>query len=229
MELVKLGTEYGGWIIPKDIELNEQSIVYSAGVGEDMSFDLLLQDRFKCNIFLFDPTEKASKHYLECQSYYNNKIPFTGNIQKDYYDKIDQCDPDFSKFTYINKGLWNCKDELKFYKQSNPNHVSQSLIPNMFGNDFDIVQVDTIKNFMSEYNHSRIDLLKMDIEGAEIVVLEQMIDNGIFPTYLCIEFDLKLKHKDINNTTDNLVARLLSNGYQIIKNDNLNITFKLNR
>ena len=39
-----LGTEYGGWDIPINAKLNEDSIVYSGGVGEDISFDLKLQD-----------------------------------------------------------------------------------------------------------------------------------------------------------------------------------------
>ena len=38
----KLGTNYGGWIIPKNIALTPESIIYSVGVGEDISFDLLL-------------------------------------------------------------------------------------------------------------------------------------------------------------------------------------------
>ena len=41
--MFKLGTNYGGWIIPKNNELNDKSIIYSIGVGEDISFDLLLQ------------------------------------------------------------------------------------------------------------------------------------------------------------------------------------------
>lgn len=48
----KLGTNYGGWIIPNNINLNENSIVYSGGVGEDISFDLLLQEKYNCNILL---------------------------------------------------------------------------------------------------------------------------------------------------------------------------------
>ena len=36
----KLGTNYGGWFIPKECKLDENSIVYSAGVGEDISFDI---------------------------------------------------------------------------------------------------------------------------------------------------------------------------------------------
>ena len=38
--MLRLGTRYGGWIIPKNNTLNENSIVYSGGVGEDISFDL---------------------------------------------------------------------------------------------------------------------------------------------------------------------------------------------
>jgi hypothetical protein len=39
----KLGTNYGGWFIPKDCNLNENSIIYSVGVGEDISFDINIQ------------------------------------------------------------------------------------------------------------------------------------------------------------------------------------------
>ena len=38
----KLGTDYGGWYVPTNLNLDEKSIVYSGGVGEDISFDLLL-------------------------------------------------------------------------------------------------------------------------------------------------------------------------------------------
>jgi FkbM family methyltransferase len=224
----KLGTNYGGWSIPKDIVLNNESIVYSAGVGEDMSFDILLNDKYKANIYLFDPTEKAIKHYDEFVNYYENNILFTGNIQNDYYDKIKNCNPILNQFTYIDQGLWNCESELKFYKQTNPNHVSQSLIENMFGTVYDIVKVNTIKNFMVKYNHNHIDLLKMDIEGAEIDVLENMLDDNIYPSYLCIEFDLRLKHKDHGNRTSLLIERLENCGYIILENDNWNVTFKYN-
>ena len=77
----KLGTDYGGWLIPKKISLNENSIVYSGGAGEDISFDLKLQDKYNCNILLIDPTQKAVKHYDEVKKYYENKNnTFSGNI-----------------------------------------------------------------------------------------------------------------------------------------------------
>ena len=60
--MIKLGTNYGGWTIPKDINLNKDSIIYSGGVGEDISFDLL-SDKYNCNILLIDPTKRAKIHY----------------------------------------------------------------------------------------------------------------------------------------------------------------------
>ena len=46
---------------------------------------------------------------------------------------------------------------------------------------------------MENLGHTHIDILKIDIEGSEIVVLNKMLDDQIYPKYLCIEFDLKLK------------------------------------
>tara|TARA_Y100000816_G_C25977521_1_gene510313 strand:+ start:247 stop:933 length:687 start_codon:yes stop_codon:yes gene_type:complete len=225
----RLGTNYGGWYVPKNMELNENSIIYSGGVGEDISFDIKIQEKYKCNIFLIDPTEKALIHFNEVKEYYKNGKLFLGNIQKDYIQSIQNNKPDFSKFYYFNIGLWNCHDKLKFYKQNNKNYVSQSLIENMFSKEYDEVNVTTIKALMEEKKHKTIDLLKLDIEGAEIEVIEQMLDDKIFPKYILIEFDLFLKKKDPGNKkTNDLISRLLSLNYIILINDNYNITFYRN-
>lgn len=222
----KLGTNYGGWYVPSLMKLNENSVVYSGGVGEDISFDLLLQNKYKCTIILIDPTSKAIKHFNEVNQYYKNRQLFTGGIQKDYYECIQSLHPNLDKLKYINIGLWNKKDELKFYKQNNENYVSQSLVENMFGRNYDIVPVTSIKNIMIQEKHTHIDLLKLDIEGAEIETMNQMLDDKIYPTYVLIEFDLLLKNKDDGNTTKLLIERMITKeGYKILKNDDLNITF----
>lgn len=226
----KLGTNYGGWFIPKECKLDENSIIYSAGVGEDISFDIKLQTKYNSNVVLLDPTKRAVKHFEECKIYFTNnkKHKFTGNIQPDYYKNLINEEPNFDKIQYIEIGLWDKRDNLKFYKQSDSNNVSQSIICDMFTSDYDIVEVDSLKNIMQKLNHNYIDLLKLDIEGAEINVLNKMLDDNIFPKYLCVEFDLFLKKKDKNNITRKLVNRLLKNDYIILVNDNMNITFERN-
>ena len=115
---------------------------------------------------------------------------------------------------------------MKFFQQTNPKYVSQSLKKEMFGTNFYEVEVDSIKNLMIHNKHDIIDLLKIDIEGAEIEVINQMLDDEIYPRYLCIEFDLFLKRKDPKNKTVKLIHRLQLAGYKILFNDNMNITFK---
>ena len=228
--MIKLGTNYGGWTIPTDINLNKDSIIYSGGVGEDISFDLLLSDKYDCNILLIDPTKRANIHYTEVIDYYNTNVnKFTGDIQKDYLPIIKNLKPTFNKIKYSDLGIWDKEDKLKFYKNKNPQYVSQSLIDGMFSNNYEIIKTKSIKQIMEENKHTKIDLLKLDIEGAEIKVLEQMLKDEIYPTYLCIEFDLYLKQKDTNNETQNIITKLLNIGYTMLVNDRMNITFKLNK
>ena len=93
-----LGTNYGGWCIPINTALNENSIIYSGGVGEDISFDLQLQDKYGCNIVLIDPTKRALKHFDEIKQYYKQKeFKFSGDIQPDYLSNIQNLHPDFNK------------------------------------------------------------------------------------------------------------------------------------
>lgn len=223
-QLIKLGTEYGGWVIPNYLELDDKSIIYSVGVGEDMSFDLLLWNKIKSKIMLIDPTIRAKNYFLEIQDYFNENEFYKEKFKNTYLKDID-FKPNFNDFNLIEKALWNKIDKLKFYKQSNPLYVSQTLIEKMYTDDYYEVETTTILEIMKQFNHDKIDLLKMDIEGAEIKVLENMLENKIYPKYLLVEFDLKLKNKDNDNSTEKVIKKLLNCGYVILKNDNLNITF----
>jgi len=227
-QMEKLGTKYGGWYVPEDMDLDNRSVIYSGGVGEDISFDLLLADKYGCGVVLIDPTAKAVRHFDEVQAWYQDHVPFTGGIQEDYCACIEAVlQPKFDMFEYLPIGLWDKKDTLKFYKQTNDSFVSQSLLPGMFGQKYDTVPVDSIKGVMERRNDTHIDLLKLDIEGAEIEAVNQMLDDGILPRYVLIEFDLLLKKKDPDRRTRKLVCRMLQMGYDVLKDDNLNITFGL--
>lgn len=202
----KLGTSYGGWFIPKECKLNENSIIYSVGVGEDISFDLLLNYKYKCKIFLIDPTKRAIDYYSNVIKYFN--LECDDHKLKNSYLKTINFKPNLNDFVYIDKGLWDSKTELKFYFQSNPEYVSQTFIQNMYTDNFYLVKTTSLKDIMEQFGHTQIDLLKLDIEGAEITVLEDMIKNNIFPKYLLVEFDLKLKNKDYSKLTESIIEKL---------------------
>src|SRR6185436_3915084 len=53
-----LGTQYGGWCVCPD-RITPKSIVYSIGVGEDISWDLAMIEKFGVDVQAFDPTPKS--------------------------------------------------------------------------------------------------------------------------------------------------------------------------
>jgi len=226
LNIQKLGTKYGGWAIPLNNKLNHDSIYYGGGVGEDISFDLNISSSYKCNVYLIDPTKRANEHYNIMKKVFEHKILYSqipGDIQDDYEKELSKLEPVFDKIFYEHKGLWKKQDLIKFYKPKNKKYVSHSLISSCGGKDFLEVEVFSIKDMMKKHNHQKIDILKLDIEGAEIEVLEQMITDNIYPDYLLIEFDLLIKKKDRDNKTQKLITRLKKE-YVIIENDNWNIS-----
>ena len=53
------GTKHAGFFVYTKF-LNSDSVLYSFGVGEDISFDEELISEFNCIIYAFDPTPKKS-------------------------------------------------------------------------------------------------------------------------------------------------------------------------
>ena len=107
----------------------------------------------------------------------------------------------------------------------NPNYVSGSFNPNMNfvnKNNFINVNIKTIDNIMKKYNHRHIDILKLDIEGLEIDVLNYTFDLNIFPDIICVDFDSVREGK--NKKEFELLKKRLSN-YNLYYNDNYDITF----
>src|SRR5438128_84371 len=55
---IRLGNEGASWhVCPQDLQAS--SVVYSFGVGEDISFDLALMQQFALQVHAFDPTPRS--------------------------------------------------------------------------------------------------------------------------------------------------------------------------
>ncbi len=174
LPIASFGNSGTSWSLYADI-LDEKSIVYSFGVGDDISFDLGLINRFDLQIFAFDPTPK-SIDWISTQ-----KLP--------------------KQFVIHPIGLANYDGKAKFHPPKNPNHISATMLDRSETRDQAYkVEVKTIKSIMQQLGHRYVDLLKMDIEGMEYEVIVDMKEKNILPTQVLIEFHHRFKGVGIDKT-----------------------------
>lgn len=108
---------------------------------------------------------------------------------------------------------------MKFYFPENPEFVSCSNY-NRWGYDEKqnapiIVDVKTLRTIMEENNHTEIDLLKMDIEGSEYAVVNDILNSKIPIRQICIEVHHRFPGIGIGKTK-NMVEQLNNCGYKIV-------------
>lgn len=184
----RLGSEYGGWAIHPDLIRNE-SVVYSFGVGEDITWDLAMIERFGVKVHAFDPTPKSIS-----------------------YIKSRNLSPD--SFVMHEFGLAEIDGEIKFYAPENPAHVSLSVherpkqVPTM------ILPVRRLSTIMQGLGHERIDILKMDIEGSEYGAIENILSEGIQISQLLIEYHHRFETVG-NAKTEASLALLEKHGFKL--------------
>jgi hypothetical protein len=72
----------------------------------------------------------------------------------------------------------------------------------------------SLSSITTKLDHDQIDLLKIDIEGAEYEVLDALLASDIKPTQLLVEFHHRFPGIGIEKTAD-LIKRLGDAGYKI--------------
>ena len=86
-------------------------------------------------------------------------------------------------------GVWNEDRSIRFWTPRYANYVSYSAINLRSTSEYVDCEVRTIRSLATELGHEQIDLIKMDIEGAEQFVIPNLIADGIRPMLLCVEYD----------------------------------------
>ena len=147
MNIIHLGTEYGGWQVDID-SIHDGDLIIDAGLGEDISFIERLSQIKKVKIVGVDPTIK-SHLYVESKNMTNLSL---------------------LKKAIHKKGV----EKITMFRNSNPNYVSESYLSDhssVFSSSYDIECV-SFKELIETYNPT---LIKMDIEGGEYDVLSECI------------------------------------------------------
>lgn len=137
---------HGGWHADTS-SITAQSIVYAFGVGDDITWDLALIEKYGCTVNAFDP-DPHSHAWLATQH-----TP--------------------SQFRFRPEGIAAYDGVQRFYDPYNPHNVSMSVMRK--NKTFIDLPVKRLQTFMRELGHDHIDILKMDIEGSEYAVLPDIL------------------------------------------------------
>lgn len=185
---VFLGTEYGGWPLLTDTKPG--SLIYSFGVGEDISFDLGAIQTFGCEVHAFDPTPKSIK-WIAQQSLPDN-------------------------FSFYPEGVAAMDGEAEFAPPANDAHVSYSSTREFAGIGTNLVRapVRRIQSFIERIATGQPYIIKMDIEGFEYEVIEDMILCQLMPRQLLVEFHHNL-YGFCDSDTRRSVKALIEADYEI--------------
>lgn len=175
---VTLGAaSYGAWTFSPDA-LSAGGIVYSFGVGEDISWDIAIIEKYGVTVHAFDPTPRSAE-FVKRQS-----LP--------------------REFVFHPYGVADYDGTALFYPPENSEWVSHTLLRRSCTAGKAIeVQVRRLGSIMSLLGHEKIDLLKMDIEGAEYAVIPDILNNSPVAggaEQLLVEFHHRFSGKGIKDT-----------------------------
>jgi FkbM family methyltransferase len=197
---IRFGTEYGGWTIPND-RLKSGSICYCVGCGEDISFDLELIRRYSCAVYGFDPTPRS--------------IEF-----------VRHATADVPNYRFADVGVWDRDGTVRFFAPRDSQHVSHSITNLQSTDSYIEVPTRRLRDILRDNNHARLDLLKLDIEGAENTVLRTILDDQIPIDILLVEFDeLGFPTPARLAQIKESIRALFQHGYQLFNIAGSNFTF----
>lgn len=214
-----LGSSYGGKLFCPHL-LSKRPFVISGGMGEDISFDIELANCFNAEIAMIDPTEKAIHHFeqvksrigLRNETQYNS----SGRQNPESYDLEFIFANQLTHYEFALYGEDNV--EIPLYPPIEKEHSSFSSQNLQKSKELPImaptIQISSILEFHQKKN---IDILKLDIEGAEYEVLKSCFASGIYPLQILVEID-EMYYPGIRNYRRALKTKniLLKNGYVFV-------------
>jgi FkbM family methyltransferase len=221
--LEKIGTAYGGWYcLPSG--LAPGAVALCAGAGEDVSFDVLLNTRFKARVICVDPTPRAIDHVRALLDAAARAVPMPIEGGPATY-ALDGLDP--ARFEFLPVALWSADGSLRLYAPRDPGHVSHSATNLQGTREFIEVPAARIETLLAPRGIAELALLKLDIEGAEYAVIDALLAGSLRPAQLLVEFDEinQPQSPAVGTRVGRRTRALLAAGYRLVRVDGANFLF----
>jgi len=208
----KIGSEYGFVAVP-DGMLDANSVVYSVGAGLDIHADVDMARAFGCQVYIFDPTPRAVRHFQTLKE----KTAAGERMYAEAGPPYQATPEVLDLLIYKEMALWDKDEPVQFFVPENPDYVSHSITNILAATKSIEVPAYTLATIMRELGHQRVDYLKLDIEGAEFRVVDHILQSGVDVGVIYLEY-----HYDRNiapMTNIRMIQQSLNNlfraGYQV--------------
>ena len=177
--------------------LHERSAVISAGVGQDVSFELALIRRFGCRVILLDPSPTG----LATMALPHNQHP---------------------KLCFLPYALVGCDRKIIFHPPENHEEGSfSSVVGTKIGPTVDGFSLGTV---MKKHGIGHIDLLKIDIEGSEYEVMDSILRHKTRIPQICVEYHNKVLPGIQTSSTARSLLQFWAAGWRILHKSGSNHT-----
>lgn len=141
--------------------LTESPILFSGGAGNDISFEKKFAELFNGTIYLYDPSPTGKK-----------------TVEKD---------SPINKFFFIPKALGKESGSIKMSKPKDPLEGSWT-INGGGGNGVDEFESVSLVKEIQRYGYQKIDVVKLDIEGFEYEVIDELLNSPLEIRQILVEF-----------------------------------------
>ena len=155
--------QFDNYYLDKTKLVTSDSVIYSVGILTDTGFEEQLVESTGATVHMFDPTPITQK----------------------YVTKFDND----NRYRFFPVGVWIENATLEFIQPFAQRSASFYYRLRAASRCDLEAECKTLKALMTDLAHEHIDILKMDIEGAALFVLEQMVEQKNFPDQIVVELE----------------------------------------